>query len=145
MRDGEPTTAGCTLQLCEAAIFRSLPLTGRGAALKSTARTRRSGPTLLSFGPLAPMPPICDCGVRTIAVEDQPNKAIRIDGVVEEAKSRLRAHPHLAMQRLWFEREGNRLVIRGQVPSFYYKQLAQEAVLGLHGVTYIVNDVEVVW
>jgi osmotically-inducible protein OsmY len=36
------------------------------------------------------------------------------------------------------------LVLRGRVPSYYYKQVAQEAVKGIEGVDQVINDTEVV-
>jgi len=65
--------------------------------------------------------------------------------IVEAAKGRLRNSPHLATQRIWCDFDRGELVLRGQVPTFYYKQLAQEAVAGLDGVEQVVNDIEVVW
>ena len=63
----------------------------------------------------------------------------------EAAKHRILHRPHLAMQRLWCEFDQGRLFLRGQVPSFYFKQLAQEAVVGMEGVQQVVNEIEVVW
>jgi hypothetical protein len=63
----------------------------------------------------------------------------------EAAKHRILHQPHLTMQRLWCEFDGARLFLRGQVPSFYFKQLAQEAVIGIDGVRQVVNEIEVVW
>ncbi len=65
--------------------------------------------------------------------------------IAESAKHRILHQPHLTKQRLWCEYVGGRLFLRGQVPSFYFKQLAQEAVIGLEGVGQIVNEIEVVW
>jgi len=61
------------------------------------------------------------------------------------AKQRILHQPHLTMQRLWCEFDRGRLFLRGQVPSFYFKQLAQEAVVGMEGVRQVVNEIEVVW
>ena len=68
-----------------------------------------------------------------------------VQGIVVAAKHRLRKVPHLTVQRIWCEFQGGHLILQGQVPSFYHKQLAQEAVAGLSGVTQVVNDIEVVW
>jgi osmotically-inducible protein OsmY len=65
--------------------------------------------------------------------------------IVEAAKRRIFHQPHLKQQRIWCECEQGRLFLRGQVPSFYYKQLAQEAVCGMDGVKQVVNEIEVVW
>jgi len=61
------------------------------------------------------------------------------------AKDRIRHHSHLAVQRIWCEYNGGRLYLRGQVPSFYLKQLAQTAVSGLEGVAQVINEIEVLW
>ena len=63
----------------------------------------------------------------------------------DAAKQRILCQPHLAMQRLWCQFDRGRLFLRGQVPSFYFKQLAQEAVVGMEGVRQVVNEIEVVW
>ena len=63
----------------------------------------------------------------------------------EVAKQRILHQPHLSMQRIWCECDAGRLFLRGQVPSFYFKQLAQEAVAGMEGVRQVVNEIEVVW
>jgi osmotically-inducible protein OsmY len=63
----------------------------------------------------------------------------------DAAKQRILHQPHLTMQQLWCEFDRGRLFLRGQVPSFYFKQLAQEAVVGMEGVREVVNEIEVVW
>jgi osmotically-inducible protein OsmY len=65
--------------------------------------------------------------------------------IAETAKHLIFDRPHLTTQRLWCEFDRGRLFLRGQVPSFYLKQLAQEAVAGLEGVDQVVNEIEVVW
>lgn len=63
----------------------------------------------------------------------------------DAAKQRILHQPHLKMQRIWCECDEGCLFLRGQVPSFYFKQLAQEAVVGMKGVRQVVNEIEVVW
>jgi osmotically-inducible protein OsmY len=65
--------------------------------------------------------------------------------LAETAKQRILHRPHLSQQRIWCECEQGRLFLRGQVPSFYFKQLAQEAVSGMEGIRQVVNEIEVVW
>jgi osmotically-inducible protein OsmY len=65
--------------------------------------------------------------------------------IAETAKRRILHQPHLSQQRLWCEFDQERLYLRGQVPTFYFKQLAQEAVVGIEGVRQVVNEIEVVW
>jgi osmotically-inducible protein OsmY len=68
-----------------------------------------------------------------------------VDTIAKTAKDRISQVPHLTLQRIWCEYEEGTLFLRGQVPSFYYKQLAQEAVSGLAQVHAIANEIEVVW
>jgi len=63
----------------------------------------------------------------------------------DAAKERIRSQPHLAFHRIWCEYAGGRLFLRGQVPSFYHKQLAQESVAEMESIDKVVNDIEVVW
>ncbi|MGO9111670.1 MAG: BON domain-containing protein [Thermoguttaceae bacterium] len=65
--------------------------------------------------------------------------------VLALAKDRILHQSHLSVQRIWCEYSGRRLYLRGQVPSFYLKQLAQAAVSGLDGVSQVVNEIEVLW
>ena len=67
------------------------------------------------------------------------------NGTADVAKQRICRQPRLTFQRIWCEYDGGRLFLRGQVPSFYYKQLAQEAIAGMKGVFQVVNEIEVVW
>ena len=78
--------------------------------------------------------------MKTEFIEESP-----ADCVVGAAKRRLQQQSHLAIQRIWCEFKEGSLFLRGQVPSFHCKQIAQTAVAGLEGVDQIVNDIEVVW
>ena len=60
------------------------------------------------------------------------------------AEGRLRASPYLAMRKVLCECRQQTLYLKGRLPSYYLKQLAQEAVAGLDGVTQLVNEIEVV-
>lgn len=62
----------------------------------------------------------------------------------DTATQRILYQPHLATQQVWCEFDQGRLLLRGQVSSFYFKQLAQEAVTGIEGVRQVVNEIEVV-
>jgi len=65
--------------------------------------------------------------------------------ILDTAKERIQCHAHLSVQRIWCEYSDMRLILRGQVPSFYLKQLAQTAVSGIDGVSQVVNEIEVLW
>ena len=63
--------------------------------------------------------------------------------IAEVAMERLRDSPYKAMRRVSCEYKHGVLFLRGRVFSFHEKQLAQEAVARIDGVTQVVNDVEV--
>ena len=69
----------------------------------------------------------------------------QVNQILALAKDRILHQSHLSVQRIWCEYKGKRLYLRGQVPSFYLKQLAQTAVSGLDGVSQVVNEIEVLW
>ena len=63
--------------------------------------------------------------------------------VTDEARARLREASYRALQQVACECAGDVLYLQGRVPSFYFKQLAQEAVGRLPGVGRVVNQIEV--
>ena len=63
--------------------------------------------------------------------------------VARTAEKRFRACPYVALRSIMCEFHEGVLVLRGQVTSYYLKQLAQEMVRTLDGVELIVNVVEV--
>ncbi|MFC1596583.1 BON domain-containing protein [Planctomycetota bacterium] len=65
--------------------------------------------------------------------------------LVQAAKARLRTNPYQSVQRIACEcDERGTLFLRGRLTSFYQKQLAQEAVARLPGVSQVVNETVVV-
>ena len=61
------------------------------------------------------------------------------------AEARLRTTPYLAIQRIACECDHRGvLFLRGRLPNFYQKQIAQEAVARLPGVSQVINETEVV-
>ncbi len=64
--------------------------------------------------------------------------------VFEQAAQALRQSPIPVLRRLRIEEIGDTLVISGYVPSYYFKQLAQETLLPLLHGTGLVNRVTVV-
>jgi osmotically-inducible protein OsmY len=67
----------------------------------------------------------------------------RIQHIAEMAQRRLSQTPYRTIQRLSCQFDGHILTLRGELPSFYQNQLAQEAVAGMEGVERVVNLVEV--
>jgi hypothetical protein len=65
-------------------------------------------------------------------------------GIIEGAETRLRSNPYLALKNVSCEFCEGVLTLRGCLPSYYLKQMAQTAVARLDGVDRIVNEIEVI-
>ncbi len=63
--------------------------------------------------------------------------------IAEAAKECLRNSPYRALRGVTCECDRGVLLLRGRLSSFYHKQLAQEAVAGVRGVSQVVNEIEV--
>jgi len=65
-------------------------------------------------------------------------------GLPELAEGCLRRNPYPALKNVACDCRGGVLVLRGCLPSYYLKQVAQEAVVRLEGVQAIDNQIQVV-
>jgi osmotically-inducible protein OsmY len=65
-------------------------------------------------------------------------------GIAEGAEDRLRHNSYLALKNVSCEYREGVLTLRGCLPSYYLKQMAQSAVARLDGVVRVVNEIEVV-
>ena len=61
----------------------------------------------------------------------------------EVAESRLRGHAYLALRNISCNYHNGMLVLRGCVPTYYLKQMAQEVVTQLEGVEHVENRIQV--
>lgn len=61
----------------------------------------------------------------------------------ERAQIALQASPIHALRTLRVMRDGESLIIEGRVPTFYYKQLAQEAVRAVARDHAVINRIDV--
>ena len=68
---------------------------------------------------------------------------INASTIAEVATERLRDSPYKVMRRISCECKHSVLFLRGRLFSFYEKQVAQETVARIDGVTQVVNEVEV--
>jgi osmotically-inducible protein OsmY len=57
----------------------------------------------------------------------------------------LECNPYLSRHNLRFENNQGRVILRGVVGSYYQKQMAQEALRHVEGVSEISNQLEVSW
>ena len=64
--------------------------------------------------------------------------------LAERAERQLRSNPYLALKNLTCEVQQGTLFLRGQLPTYYLKQVASAAVADLDGVERVVNQIEVV-
>jgi hypothetical protein len=80
----------------------------------------------------------------TMRTQHQRFIAPKLD-IDEVALQFVRLHPRLyaVSEVLHFHRDGGTLVVRGAVPTFYIKQVLQEALREVPGVARIDNQVEV--
>jgi osmotically-inducible protein OsmY len=83
------------------------------------------------------------CGDGMMQPLTTPIASARILKIAEAATERLRSSPYAALKSVLCESEHDILYLRGRLPSFYHKQLAQEAVAKVRGVTQVVNEIEV--
>ena len=65
------------------------------------------------------------------------------DRIGAAAMERLRDSPYKAMRWVSCECKQGELFLRGRLFSFHEKQVAQEVVAGVSGVTQVVNEIEV--
>ena len=54
-------------------------------------------------------------------------------------------HPHLHRRKVHFRTDAGRVIMEGQVNSYFEKQLAQEALRAVQGIDSIDNLLEVCW
>ena len=67
----------------------------------------------------------------------------RYEGVAGAVSDHLRQSPYPALHGVSFEFRRGVLFLRGRLPSYYHKQLAQETVSRVQGVGQVVNETEV--
>lgn len=63
---------------------------------------------------------------------------------LDEATYIIAKHPHLHRRNVQCRVESNRMILEGEVNSFYEKQLAQEALRDLEGFEQVENQLEVI-
>ncbi len=59
--------------------------------------------------------------------------------------SAIKTSPHLSGHQVFCQEESGIVVLHGRVPSFFQKQMAQEALKKLEGVEKVINELEVDW
>jgi hypothetical protein len=77
----------------------------------------------------------------SLALEVGPS-TLKDSDLLQEATNRLKTHSHNEIRRLSCRVDGDTVIVEGVVSSFYYKSLAQQAVMGINGNT-VVNQTKV--
>ncbi len=72
-----------------------------------------------------------------------PSATVDGTAIADAATECLRASPYKAMRRVSCESKHGVLFLRGRLFSFHEKQVAQEVVAGVNGVTQVVNEIRV--
>jgi hypothetical protein len=62
----------------------------------------------------------------------------------DQAGRALRNSPYLVLRNVACDYDGGVLTLRGSLPTYYLKQVAQAVVAGVDGVRQVVNDIAVV-
>jgi BON domain-containing protein len=74
----------------------------------------------------------------------KPSDRIHPQSVERAARLRLAEAGHQPLRAVECSFRDGRIVLRGEVPSYYHKQLAQESIRNSPHVTQILNHIEVV-
>ncbi len=74
--------------------------------------------------------------------EPRPRR-LRSQSIEKAASDRLRTSPQIRTSRVSCEFSRGVLRLHGRLATYYQKQVAQESVRGIEGVTDIVNEIEV--
>ena len=71
------------------------------------------------------------------------NNPVLFQGIAEAATECLQNSPYQAVRRVLCECDHGILFLRGRLSSFHQKQVAQETVARVKGVTQVRNEIEV--
>ena len=71
------------------------------------------------------------------------NNPVLFQGIAEAATVCLQNSPYQAVRRIFCRCDHGILSLRGHLPSFHQKQVAQEAVARVKGVAQVINEIEV--
>lgn len=63
--------------------------------------------------------------------------------IVKQVQENLERSAYSALKTVSCECDGESLVLKGKLPNYYYKQLAQEAVRRIEGIVRVINKIEV--
>lgn len=76
-------------------------------------------------------------------IQRKLGRSDKSEQVVKEAQVCLEQSAYSLLRQVLVEYERGVLILRGTLPNYYHKQLAQEAVRRVEGVARVVNRIEV--
>ena len=84
--------------------------------------------------------------MHTAVAERPTSKTRERQDLSEQARHLLDRHPHFRgrISGVRIKQQGRNLYLSGRLPTFYLKQLVQEAVRHVPGVDFVYNEVDVV-
>lgn len=85
-------------------------------------------------------PPLQDAQEMISQSPTDGNGQDRSQESAEAARDCLQKSPYCAIRRVWCECHLGVLFLRGPLPTFHLKQLAQEAVARVKGVSQVINE-----
>ena len=91
------------------------------------------------------------CGAARIAIFVLPLELVPPlmpaleQSLAQRVDQAIQTSPYVSGRLLRFETDGSRVVLQGSVPSYFQKQMAQEAIRRVEGVEHIDNHLEVLW
>lgn len=77
------------------------------------------------------------------AIQRKQGRSDKSEKVIREAQECLDQSAYSLLRKVFVEYERGVLFLRGRLPNYYHKQLAQEAVRRVDGVAHVVNEIEV--
>jgi hypothetical protein len=125
-------------------------------SLTALARAISLSVQFLADDEVRPVPSVAVVSTReeeTMGHQDQAGRATGMSNpprpaapqrILEGAENCLRGHSYLALKNVTCDYREGVLTLRGCLPSYYLKQIAQTAVARLAGVDRIVNEIEVI-
>jgi len=116
-----------------------------GLPLRAAAEGVEDVPAIpVNRGKLQTEPVFQNAGYMSMELQTDHDGHCHSHPVTEAARNRFRKSPYPTIRNLSCDYDQGLLFLRGRLPSFYHKQLAQVAVAGLEGVAQVVNETEVV-
>ena len=70
-------------------------------------------------------------------------KSSLTEAIADQGLARLKQSPYAPVRQTWCEFSEGVLILRGDVRSFFHKQLAQQSVAGMPGVERVDNQIHV--